>query len=375
MKRKEFLGLSGMLVAGAALPGGLAFAEMKEAASGPARLDARIFDVKLRYAWTLSRGTWNIRRNVLIRLEKDGAVGMGESAPIVRYDETAESGLAFIEKARPILDRDLWQYFDRWNEIDALTPGEHAAKAALDMAILDWVGHKLGIPLYRFLGLDKEKTPLTTYSIGIDEVKVMQDKIREAPDFSVYKIKLGSKDDKAIIEGIRQVTDKPLRPDANEGWKTKEEALAMIDWMADKGVELVEQPMPASMFEDYKWLKERSKLPIFADESMMTARDIPRLVQGFHGINIKLMKCGGIQEALRMVAIARALGLKLMIGCMVETGIATAAGATISPLFDYADLDGNILAANDPFQGMKRDKDRLILSDAPGLGVTGDVWK
>ncbi len=375
MKRKEFLGLSGMLAAGAALPGGLAFAEMKEAASGPARLDARIFEVKLKYAWTLSRGTWNTRRNVLIRLEKDGAVGMGESAPIVRYNETAESGMAFIEKARPILDRDLWQYFDRWNEIDALTPGEHAAKAALDMAILDWVGHKLGIPLYRFLGLDKGKTPLTTYSIGIDEVKVMQDKIREAPDFSVYKIKLGSKDDKAIIEGIRQVTDKPLRPDANEGWKTKEEALAMIDWMADKGIELVEQPMPAAQFEDYKWLKERSKLPIFADESMMTARDIPRLVQGFHGINIKLMKCGGIQEAIRMVAIARALGLKLMIGCMVETGIATAAGATLSPLFDYADLDGNILAANDPFQGMKRDKDRLILSDKPGLGVTGDVWK
>ena len=280
MKRKEFLGLSGMMLAGAALPGGRLFGdEIKDAASGPAKLDARIFEVKMQYAWTLSRGTWNVRQNVLLRLEKDGVAGMGESAPIARYNESAESGMAFLEKARPILDRDLWQYVDRWNEIDALTPGEHAIKAALDMAILDWVSRKLGVPLYKFLGLDKAKTPVTTYSIGIDEVKVMQEKIRAYPDFGYYKIKLGTPNDKAIIEGIREVTDKPLRPDANEGWKTKEEALAMIDWMADKGVELVEQPMPAGMFEEYKWLKERSKLPIFADESMMTARDIPRLVR------------------------------------------------------------------------------------------------
>ncbi len=376
MKRKEFLGLSGMMLAGAALPGGRLFGdEIKVAASGPAKLDARIFEVKMQYAWTLSRGTWNVRQNVLLRLEKDGVAGMGESAPIARYNESAESGMAFLEKARPILDRDLWQYVDRWNEIDALTPGEHAIKAALDIAILDWVSRKLGVPLYRFLGLDKAKTPVTTYSIGIDEVKVMQQKIRDYPDFGYYKIKLGTPNDKAIIEGIREVTDKPLRPDANEGWKTKEEALAMIDWMADRGVELIEQPMPAGMFAEYKWLKERSKLPIFADESMMTARDIPSLVDGFHGINIKLMKSGGVQEALRMIAIARALGLKIMIGCMTETSVAIAAAASISPLVDYADLDGNLLISNDPFKGFKRDKDRMIVSDKPGLGLTGDVWK
>jgi len=375
MKRKEFLGLSGLVMAGAALPGGLSFRDLKEAASGPAKLDARIFEVKMQYAWTLSRGTWNVRQNVLLRLEKDGVAGMGESAPIARYNESAESGMAFIEKARPILDRDLWQYVDRWNEIDALTPGEHAIKAALDIAILDWVARKLAIPLIKFLGLDKAKIPVTTYSIGIDEVKVMQQKIRDYPDFGHYKIKLGTPNDKAIIEGIREVTDKPLRPDANEGWKTKEEALAMIDWLADKGVELIEQPMPAGMTAEYKWLKERSKLPIFADESMMTAKDIPSLVDGFHGINIKLMKSGGVQEALRMIAIARALGLKIMIGCMTETSVAIAAAASISPLVDYADLDGNLLIANDPFKGFRRDKDRMILSDEPGLGLTGDVWK
>ncbi len=375
MNRKEFLKLSGTMLAGSALPGKSVFSELRDAGRGPAKIDARIYEVQLRHAWTLSRGTWNIRRNVLVRIEKDGTAGIGEAAPIARYNESAESGLAFIDKARPILDQDLWQYYDRWNEIDALASGEHAAKAALDLAILDWIGKKLGVPLYRFFGLDKDKTPLTTYSIGIDEVKVMQEKIKEAGDFSVYKIKLGSKDDKAIIEGIRAVTDKPLRPDANEGWKTKEEALAMIDWMADKGVELVEQPMPAGMFEEYRWLKERSKLPLFADESMMTARDIPNLAEGFHGINIKLMKCGGIQEALRMVALARALGLKLMLGCMIETSVGITAGATISPLFDYADLDGNILINNDPFRGVQTVKDRLVLGDKPGLGVEGDVWK
>jgi L-alanine-DL-glutamate epimerase-like enolase superfamily enzyme len=375
MRRKEFLKLSGMVLAGSALPGKPVFTGLKDAATGPAKLDARIFEVQLKHAWTLSRGTWNVRRNALVRIEKDGAAGMGEAAPIARYNENAEGGLAFIEKARPVLEKDLWQYFERWQELDALAPGEHAAKAALDMAILDWVARKLGLPLHRFLGLDKAKTPPTTYSIGIDEVKVMQEKVKEAGDFSVYKIKLGSKDDKAIIEGIRAVTDKPLRPDANEGWKTKEEALAMIDWMADKGVELVEQPMPAGMFEEYRWLKERSKLPLFADESMMTARDIPKLAEGFHGINIKLMKCGGIQEALRMVAIARALDLKLMLGCMVETSVGITAGATISPLFDYADLDGNLLITNDPFKGVQTVKDRLVLGDKPGLGVEGDVWK
>jgi L-alanine-DL-glutamate epimerase-like enolase superfamily enzyme len=374
MRRKEFLKLSGMVLAGSALPGKTVFTELKDAATGPAKIDARIYEVQLRHAWTLSRGTWNVRRNALVRIEKDGAAGMGEAAPIARYNENAEGVLAFIEKARSILGKDLWQYFERWQELDALAPGEHAAKAALDMAILDWVGKKLGVPVYRFLGLDKDKTPPTTYSIGIDEVKLMQEKVKEAGDFSVYKIKLGSKDDKAIIDGIREVTSKPIRVDANEGWKTKEEALAMIDWLAGRGVELVEQPMPTGMSDEHRWLKERSKLPLFADESLMKATDIPMIAGGFHGINIKLMKCGGIQEAVRMVAMARALGLKLMLGCMIETSLGITAGASIAPLFDCADLDGNLLITNDPFKGVQTVKDRLFLGDKPGLGVEGDVW-
>ncbi|HQH61560.1 MAG TPA: enolase C-terminal domain-like protein, partial [Candidatus Saccharicenans sp.] len=191
--------------------------------------------------------------------------------------------------------------------------------------------------------------------------------------FQVLKIKLGSKDDKKIIEGLREVTDRPLRVDVNEGWKDKEQALDMINWLADKGVEFVEQPLPAANLDDYRWLKERVRIPIMADESVHKIQDVPALASGFHGINIKLMKCGGLQEALRLVAVARSLNLKLMLGCMIESSLAISAAATICPLFDYADLDGNLLINNDPFSGLKLDGDRWLLSDQPGLGVKPNI--
>jgi len=296
-------------------------------------------------------------------------VGYGEAAPIPRYEESAESSQAFIEKAGPILDRDLWEFQDRWQEIERLAPGQNAAKAALDMAILDWVGKSLKIPLYKFFGINKNKTIPTTFSISIAEVPVMQKTAQEANNFQVLKIKLGSKDDKKIIEGLREVTDRPIRVDVNEGWKDKEQALDMINWLADKGVEFVEQPMPAANLDDYRWLKERVRIPLIADESVHKIQDVPALASGFHGINIKLMKCGGLQEALRLVAVARSLNLKLMIGCMIESSLAISAAATICPLFDYADLDGNLLINNDPFSGLKLEGDRWLLSDQPGLGV------
>ncbi len=300
--------------------------------------------------------------------------GLGEAAPIARYSETAESAAAFIEKAKPVLDRDLHEYVLRVGEIEAVGPGEHAAKAALDMAIFDWVGKRLGTPLWKLLGLSGGKEVTTTYSIGIDEVPVMQQKLRDAPDFSVYKIKVGTPDDRKIIEGIRAVTDKPLRTDANEGWKTKEEALEKINWMADQGVELVEQPLPAAQLEDQGWLKERVKIPIFGDECLIQPSDLPRIAPYFHGVNVKVMKCGGVQEAVRLAGMARALGLKLMIGCMIESSLGISAAAAVAQLFDYADLDGNLLISNDPFRGVRTDKDRLVLNDKPGLGVEGDLF-
>jgi len=358
MKRKDFLKLGLAAAAGSVVPFQSGLAQALAGGGGKTKLSVKVMDLKLQYAWGLSRGTWTTRRNAFVKIERDGVAGLGEAAPIARYNENAEGAAAFFEKARPVLERDLWEYAVRWNELEALAPTEHAAKAALDMAVLDWVGKKLQIPVWKLLGLNKDGALKTTYSIGIDEVPVMQEKIRAYPDFSVYKIKVGTKDDRKIIEGIRAVTSKPLRVDANEGWKTKEEALENITWMAGMGVEYVEQPMPAEMIKDFAWLKERSKLPLYADESL----------------NIKLMKCGGIQEAVRMVAMARALGLKLMIGCMVETSLAISAAAALTPLFDHADLDGNLLSATDPFKGVKTVKDQLVLNDKPGLGVEGSVW-
>jgi L-alanine-DL-glutamate epimerase-like enolase superfamily enzyme len=374
MNRQEFFKTSGTLIASSFLVNPLSARRLKKTiSSGRVKITTTIYELHLRQAWTLSRGTWDIRRNVLVRLERDGLVGYGEAAPIPRYEESAESNQAFIAQARPILEKDLWEFDDRWREIDRLAPGQNAAKAALDMAILDWVGKSLKIPLYKFFGLNKNKTVPTTFSISIAEVPVMQKTAQEAKDFQALKIKLGSKDDKKIIEGLREVTNRPIRVDVNEGWKDRQQALEMINWLADKNVEFVEQPMPAANLEDYRWLKERVKLPLIADESVHKIQDVPALASGFHGINIKLMKCGGLQEALRLVAVARSLNLKLMLGCMIESSLAISAGATISPLFDYVDLDGNLLINNDPFRGLKLQGDRWLLSDQSGLGVEPSI--
>jgi L-alanine-DL-glutamate epimerase-like enolase superfamily enzyme len=374
MKRKEFLKLAGTAAAGSFLAPGSAVRAAWSGTTGKTRTAVKIYELKLRQAWGLSRGTWTTRRNCYIRIERGGIAGLGEAAPIARYNETAESAAAFIDKARPVLESDLGEYAVRFGEFDAVGPGEHAAKAALDMAVLDWAAKRLKVPLWKLLGLGRDKAVTTTYSIGIDEVPVMQQKVRNAADFSVYKIKVGTPDDRKIIEGIRAVTAKPLRADANEGWKSKEEALDMINWMAGQGVELVEQPLPAARLEDYAWLKDRVKIPVFADESLIQASDLPKIAPYFHGVNIKLMKCGGVQEAVRLVGMARALGLKLMIGCMIESSLGISAGAAIASLFDHVDLDGNLLVSNDPFRGVKTVKDRLVLNDKPGLGVEGGLF-
>jgi L-alanine-DL-glutamate epimerase-like enolase superfamily enzyme len=374
MNRKDFLKLAGAAAAAPLLTGCPKAPAAKADGTGPAKVTVKIFDLKLRYAWGLSRGTWTVRTNAFVKIEKDGVVGLGEAAPIARYNETAQSAAAFIEQARPVLDRDLRDYAVRLAEIEAAGPGEHAAKAALDMAMLDWNARALGVPLWRFLGLGKDKAVTTTYTIGIDEVPVMQQKTREAAAFGVFKIKVGTPDDRKIIEGMREVTDKPLRADANEGWKTKEQALEMIEWMAPRGVELIEQPLPAAQLEDYAWLKERSPIPVFADESLIEPSDLPRIAPYFHGVNVKLMKCGGVQEAVRLAAMARNLGLKLMIGCMIESSLGISAGAAVASLFDHADLDGALLISNDPFRGVQVAGDRLVLGDGPGLGVEGGLF-
>ncbi len=334
------------------------------------RLSYEIVELQLKHTWTIARGSSESKQNVIVKMEKDGVVGYGEAAPNVRYGETPESTIDVIDKAIPLFEReDPWNFVELGWAIGELDPAQTAAKAALDIALMDWVTKSLGVPLYRYFGLNRTKAPVTSFAIGIDTPEVIIKKVQEARQYPLLKIKVGTENDEEIITAIRAVTDKPLLVDANEGWKNKEEALEKIKWLVSRGVEVVEQPLPASMLEETRWLRERTDVPIIADESVKTAADIPSLATAFDGINIKLMKAGGLQEALRMVWLARTLGLKVMLGCMIETSVAISAAASISPLADYADLDGNLLITNDPFTGVTVHKGQLTLSDRPGIGV------
>jgi L-alanine-DL-glutamate epimerase-like enolase superfamily enzyme len=357
MTRRQWMGVAGA----AALPAG--------AASGAA-IETSVVRLRLRHTWTTVMSSSDYRDNLHLRYTRDGVTGLGEGAPIVRYKEDAASARWTVESLRQLLQSaDPWQFSKVMAEVFRRVEGEHAAKAAIDIALVDWVTQRLGVPLYRYLGLDPRDTPLTTFSIGIDTPEVTRQKVREAESFPILKIKVGLSTDEETIAAVRSVTTKPLRVDANEGWKDKEEAVRKINWLESQGVELVEQPMPAPMLEEMRWVRARVHIPILADEACLHPADIPKLADAFDGVNIKLMKCGGIQEALRMIQMARSLGMKTMLGCMIESSIGVTAAAHLSPLVDYADLDGNLLIANDPYTGVKVEKGKLVLPDRPGLGL------
>jgi L-Ala-D/L-Glu epimerase len=367
ISRKQFLQAS--------LGGAVAAAHVETGASRPMNRKS-IFEVStqrlfLTHTWTIARNSSDFKDNVFVRIERDGVVGLGEAAPNVRYGENAELTTQRIDQMRSFLEKSDWQQFaDLKQEMDRAITDQACAKAALDIALLDWFGNKVGLPLYRLFGLDPMKTPVTTFSIGIDTPEVITEKVRQAADFPVLKIKVGLENDAEVIAAVRKATDKPLRVDANEGWKTREEAIRKIEWLQKEGVDLVEQPMPARMIEETAWVRDRAEVPVFADEAVMSAQDIPKLAGAYDGINIKLMKAGGIQEALRMIHTARSMNLKIMLGCMIESSVAISAGAHISPLVDYADLDGNLLISNDPYLGVTVRQGKLILPDAAGLGVS-----
>jgi L-alanine-DL-glutamate epimerase-like enolase superfamily enzyme len=251
----------------------------------------------------------------------------------------------------------------------AAVQGQRSAEAAVDMALHDLAGKRLGVPLYELLGLDPRGASETSFTIGLAEPEVVEQKVREASAYPILKVKMGSDDDREVLTAVRDTTMSRIRVDANEGW-TPQGALDRLEWLARLGVELVEQPLPADRIEETRELRRRSPLPFYADESVHRARDIPRLVGAFDGINIKLMKCGGLAEATRMIAVARALGMKVMLGCMIESSLGITAAAHLSPLVDTADLDGNLLIEDDPFVGATVEAGRIVLPDGPGLGVS-----
>jgi L-alanine-DL-glutamate epimerase-like enolase superfamily enzyme len=310
------------------------------------------------------------RDTVHVRFTRDGTVGLGEGAPIVRYHEDAAATRQALEGARPVvLAGDPWRLETLLAGSFRRLEGQYAARAALDIALHDWIGRKLGIPLHRLLGLDPQAAPITSFSIGIGTPEVTKRKVRDAAAFPVLKVKVGRDQDEATIEAVRSVTGKPLRVDANEGWHDRETAIRKIEWLASRGVELVEQPMPAALLDDAGWLRARSPIPLFADEACLRAADIPGLAGAYHGVNVKLDKAGSVREALRMIHTARACGLELMLGCMISSSVSTTAAAQLSPLADFADLDGHLLVANDPYEGVDVRDGRLILPSGPGLGL------
>jgi L-alanine-DL-glutamate epimerase-like enolase superfamily enzyme len=334
-------------------------------------LTTKIVRLNLQHTWTTTMSSSQYRDTLHVEYAREGITGHGEGAPIVRYREDAEGARKAVEQMRGLLlSSDPMQFAKIMSIVFKQVPGEWAGKAAIDIALMDWVGQKLGIPLYSYFGLDAGDAPLTTFSIGIDTPEITKQKTREAAGFPILKVKVGLATDEATIEAVRSVTDKPLRVDANEGWKTKEEAVRKINWLEKRGVQFVEQPLPAAMIEETRWVRSRVHIPIIADEACGRASDIPKLKDAFDGVNIKLDKSGGLLEAHRMIQVAKSLGMKTMLGCMISSSVTVTAAAHLSPLVDYADLDGNLLISNDPFHGVTVVNGKLVLPKGPGLGLT-----
>lgn len=332
------------------------------------------YELKLRHVFTVATYSRTTTPDVQVEIEYDGIIGYGEASmpPYLQHElGTMDSVLAFLKKVQDVIGQfsDPFQLEDILAYIDSLSAGDSAAKTAVDIALHDLVG-KLLQAWYKIWGLDKEKTPSTTFTIGIDTADVVREKTKECADqFNILKVKLGRENDKEMIETIRSVTDLPIAIDANQGWKDKHHALDMIHWLHEKGIVMIEQPMPKEQLDDIAWVTQQSPLPIFADESIQRLKDVAGLKGAFTGINIKLMKCTGMREAWKMVTLARALDMKVMVGCMTETSCAITAASQFSPAVDFADLDGSLLIANDRFKGMEVVKGKITLPDLPGIGV------
>jgi len=321
-------------------------------------------------AFTLSREKISERRSVFVTLEHEGLVGRGEGSPIARYGQTAEGCLAALESMREVLaNADPSSYAPLIQSLRSQAPEANTAVAAVDAAIMDWVGKSKGIPLYQLHGVDPKAMPPTSMTIAIDTPDQVRKLAREARGFSILKLKLGGEQDRRMVEAIRSVTDVPIRGDANEGYADRETALREIEWLAAHNVELIEQPLPAGDLCDAAWLKERSPLPVIAEEAFSGIEDLPDLASAYHGINIKLVTSGGTLAALDIIREARRHGLSVMLGSTIESSLGIAAAAHLAPLADYVDLDGNLLIANDPFAGHPIENGRIVLQDRPGLGI------
>lgn len=299
-----------------------------------------------------------------MELEHDGLVGRGEAAPVYYRGETPATASAFLSQATGRLGEDPFALEDTLAGLS----GDAAGRSALDAALHDWVGRRLGVPVWRLLGLSR-RAPVTSYTLGLDTLEGTRSRARRASSFRALKVKVGGADDLARLEAIREESDAVLRVDANEGW-TLEAARELVPALVGLGVELIEQPFPAADLESFRALRELDPLPpVIVDEGCHDLSDVAKVAGYADGINVKLAKSGGLREAVRMVHAARALGLSVMIGCMVESQLGVAPAAQIASLADWVDLDGHLLLADEPFRGLQLEDGRVLPSDGPGLGV------
>ena len=334
------------------------------------RLNAEILELKTKHPFIIARGSRDTYRTVMIKLiDEDGVEGWGEAAPQRYYGETAETVLAAMQTYMTALPETPFNLEDAEAALELALAGNNSARAGLSTALHDLAGKKMGIPVTRMLGVDPTKCPISSFTIGIDTPERIKMKVGEAAQYPALKVKLGTDDDRAILTAIREVSDKEIRVDANCGW-TRKQTISMLPVLYEFGVTVLEQPLEPGDLDGLAMVTRHSKIPLIVDESCLTAKDIPALVGRVDGINIKLAKCGSIREAMKMIAIARAHHLMVMVGCMIESSIGITAMAQVTPLVDLCDLDGAALLAKDPYRGATMDGGQLRLPEGPGLGLS-----
>ena len=370
--RRAFLRQSTMAAGAVLMPAG-AWSQAPGARTSGGRprmtLRFRPYTLQLKHVFTVAVNSRTTTPVTLTEVEYDGVVGYGEASMPPYLGESHETATAFLSKVDLARFANPFELETILAAIDALAPGNPAAKASVDIALHDLVGKLMKQPWYNIWGYDPSKAPVTTFTIGIDTPDIVKQKTREAAEFEVLKIKLGRDTDKAMVEAIRSVTDKPMSGDANQGWTDRQQALDLIGWLKERGFLYVEQPLPKERVDDLAWLTERSPLPIIGDEGVQRLPDVRKALGVYSGINIKLMKSTGMREAQKMLQLARGLGMKVMLGCMTETSCGISAAAHLSPMVDWADLDGALLISNDVFDGAKVIDGKVIIPNRPGIGA------
>jgi L-alanine-DL-glutamate epimerase-like enolase superfamily enzyme len=342
--------------------------------TGRMKLRFKPYELRFRHVFEVAAGARLSTPVVFTAIDYEGYTGYGEASMPPYLGESAESVMAYLSKVDLTLFTDPLKIEEIVDYLERLSPGDYAAKASVDIALHDLAGKLLGKPWFSIWGLNKDDTPYTSYTIGIDKPEIVREKVMEAEQFRFLKVKVSKGNEEEMINSIRELTDKPLFVDVNQGWTDKKYALDMICFFREKNVILIEQPMPAYMTEELEWVTVNSPLPVIADEGIKTIDDLKRASDFYSGINIKLMKCGGMHNGWKMLQMAKEMGMKTMIGCMSETSCGISAAAQLSPVADWADLDGNLLIINDMFNGMTVEEGKIILNDRPGTGaLPGDV--